>query len=234
MSDMERLEVRLRAFAAAPDDGADWGDVLRKAGMATRDLPRRKLVLALAAAVVVAGSTVGVLVAVGTGHSPTRPAATGPTGLWDWTDFGSSPWFAQEQTTIEALRAGVPQIPLPNSPSANDGNVGTVWVSGDTASGQVAAAIYYPDAKIELLWTRTGLDYTGFPPAEQPMIDGVHAILLDRWYSPTSPNGAPDSRLSTLQLPVAPDHVLTLEGFVPATELVSVAETLIPSPGASG
>lgn len=80
MSEMERLEERLRTFGAASHDGANWEDVLRRAGrrLPVR-LPRRRLALAVAAAAVIVGTPLAIaFVAHGT-----RPGATGsggPTG----------------------------------------------------------------------------------------------------------------------------------------------------------
>src|SRR5207244_3149328 len=68
-------------FAAASDTGADWEDVLQRAGegFPARRFDRRPLVLALAAAIVVAASLVVVFVANGTRRtSPGSPA--GPNG----------------------------------------------------------------------------------------------------------------------------------------------------------
>ncbi len=80
MSEMERLEERLRAFAAAQDGGADWQDVLRRAGGRLRvPAPRRRLALALAVLVAAAAAVVGVLVT--SGRRPARAAAHGLTGV---------------------------------------------------------------------------------------------------------------------------------------------------------
>ena len=204
-----------------PEHRPGFFDDLRAALDTPSARPRVRLLL-VAAALVVAATAVGVLVTRGTREVP--PNSPTPGGAQTWTDFGSNPWGDHgRQTTVQDLRAGVPEIPLPNSPSTNDDNAGTVWVWGDPSSGHVAAAIYYPQAKIELLWTATGLDYTGFDATQQPTIDGVHAILL----GPETYG----SGLSVLNLPVGPDHVLMLEGLVPTTDLVSVAKTLAPSPG---
>jgi hypothetical protein len=82
MSDMDNIEQRLRAFAAAPDDGADWDDVLRRAGerFSPRRPSRRHLAVALVAAVAVAAAVVGVLVTRGTPTGATGNGATGSNG----------------------------------------------------------------------------------------------------------------------------------------------------------
>jgi hypothetical protein len=81
MSDTDNIEQRLRAFAAAPDDGADWEDVVRRSGkrLSPQRLPRRRRAFTLAAAVVVAAALAGVLVTRGT--QPVRTGAGGPGGL---------------------------------------------------------------------------------------------------------------------------------------------------------
>jgi hypothetical protein len=52
MSDIPELEQRLRAFAAAPDESANWDDVRQRA-RAARRVPRRRVALALAACVAI-------------------------------------------------------------------------------------------------------------------------------------------------------------------------------------
>jgi hypothetical protein len=166
MSDTESLEKRLREFAATRDDGADWEDVVRRAGerLSPRRIPRRRLAVAIAAAVVVVASVVGLLVTRGT-----RPVATGPTGSYCLVPTvcppsggstgltgptgaagpglggvgmeapdGSNPWGTHgRQITIDELRAEAPYVPLPSSELANDGNVGTVWVWDHTSDQNV-------------------------------------------------------------------------------------------------
>jgi hypothetical protein len=143
-------------------------------------------------------------------------------GVSTWTDFGSKPPWSLDWSawTIPQLAANAPYLPLPNTTDANANNVGTVWVAPSPLTVApntpgVIAAIYYPTAKVELFWSGGGLDYTGASQWEQT-IDGVRALVMP---------GQP----SRLVLPTA-SHVLTLEGFVPASELVSVAESLTPSP----
>lgn len=77
MSEMERLEERLRAFGSGSDGGADWGDVLHRAGsrVGARHVPRRRLVLAVAAAVVLVGAAVALAVSW-----PAKTGSASPTG----------------------------------------------------------------------------------------------------------------------------------------------------------
>jgi hypothetical protein len=258
MSETDRLEARLRAFAATPNDGADWDDVRRRAeGRLSVSVPRRRLVLALAAVVVVAASVTGVLVTRGTRPGATdaggcssaliwscpgpsgpsgQPGAVGPGRVPD----GSNLWGQHgRQISIADLHAEAPYIPLPSSDLANDSSVGTVWVWDHTSDsqvpvGHVAAVVWYPGSGIELLWTGSGLDYSGLEPGQEQTIDGVRAMVLarDQTVGPTGASGPHGAlALSVLNLPVGPDHVLELDGIVPERELIDVARTLSPSPG---
>ena len=58
MSEMERLEARLRALGAAPDNGTEWDDVLRRAGerFSAQRYTRRRLAVALVTAVALVAS----------------------------------------------------------------------------------------------------------------------------------------------------------------------------------
>ncbi|MDX6482119.1 MAG: hypothetical protein QOG85_2629 [Gaiellaceae bacterium] len=242
MSDHD-IEQRLRALASAPDDGADWEDVLRRADE-RHSVPRvlrRRLALAVAAALVVAGSVLGTVVAGGT-----RPVqkiltiSTGPTapvGPAPFLNFeppnNTNPWGDNgRQITIDGLRADVPQIPLPNAPSANDGNAGAVWLWKDSASGRVvAASVYYPQAKMELVWSSVGLLYS-YSGMKQRTVDGVRAILFSIAYEGSGPTGSPPppDPLVGLSLPVGPSHAVALDGFVSESDLISIAHTLSPAP----
>jgi hypothetical protein len=109
MSDMQSIEQRLREFAAAPDDGADWEDVLRRSGNRVWGLrfPRRRLAHALAAALVVIASVAGALVAratesgptggIGSTHCDTPPGVACPSrgGTWPPDDVDFSTLHAQ-------------------------------------------------------------------------------------------------------------------------------------------
>jgi hypothetical protein len=233
-----QLEQRLQEFAVSPDDG-DWNEVIRKAGGARR-IPRRRLVLALALAVCVVIAVPAVVLGLrsnGGSHSsggggPAGPATVRvPDGSNLWGQYG-------RQISIDDLRAEAPYVPLPDSPLANDSNVGTVWVWDHTSDPRtpvdhVAAVVYYPASGIELLWTGTGFDYSGFPSR---MIDGVRASLLPRDWSAKGPTGATGTAangpsVSSLRLPVGADETLTLDGVVAENELIDVARTLSPSPG---
>jgi len=94
MSDTPNIEQRLREFAAARGGGADWDDVLRRAGgrFSVQRFPRRRLALALAAAVLVAAGSGGILfVASGARLAMKGPSAwaaigvAGPTGAFGVT-----------------------------------------------------------------------------------------------------------------------------------------------------
>jgi hypothetical protein len=235
---MQILEERLGAWAAGADDSGDWKDVLRRADdrPSTRNYSRRRLALAFAVVVVAVGSSLaGVFLVHGTGPAPTGPGGPGAPSLGSPPD-GSNPWGEHgRQITIDELRAEAPSVPLPDSPPANDSNVGTVWVWDHTSDatvpeGHVAAAVFYPASGIQLLWTATGFDYTGFP---SQMIDGVRAGLIPREQTGIGPTGMRVTRwpVSTLRLPVGAGAVLQLGGDVPESLLIDVAHTLRPSPG---
>jgi hypothetical protein len=243
MSETQRLEERLVTWAAAPAEGMDWEEVLRRAGerSVVRPFSPRRLAFALAAVVVLVGGSLAAAFLVDRpGPAPTGPLGAGglggarvriPDGSNLWGQYG-------RQISIDDLRAEAPYVPLPNSPLANDDNVGTVWVWDHTSDpqtpvGHVAVVVYYPGSGIELLWTRGSPEYGGFPSR---MIDGVRASLLPGNWHAAGPTGAAGTtpgpqELSTLRLPVGSDETLTLDGVVPESELIDVAETLTPSPG---
>jgi hypothetical protein len=243
MSEEQRLEQRLGAWGATPLEAGDWMDVLRRAGErpVVRRFSRRRLAFALAAVVVLVGGSLAAAFFVDrSGSAPTGPLGPGKPGdLTSSPPDGSNPWGQWgRQITIDELRAEAPYIPLPNSELANDGNVGTVWVWDHTSDptlpeGHVAAAVFYPGSGIELLWTGSGLDYTGLRPGEEQTIDGVQAIILagDQSVGPTGATGYNFPAVSVLNLPVGPNHVLQMDGTVPGSELIDVARTLSPSPG---
>lgn len=81
MNDDQRLEQRLEAWAAAPDDPSDWGDVLQRAGgrLSAQSLARRRFAFALAAVVMVAVAAGGIFV-VTRGTAPAKTVSRGPTG----------------------------------------------------------------------------------------------------------------------------------------------------------
>ena len=224
MTDIPNLEQRLRKLAAAPDD-ADWTDVLKRAGerLPARPFSRRRLVLALAAVVVIAAALAGVF--VGLGERPTGP--TGPSAVVVGpppSPAGNNPFGPDgRQITIAQLRNEAPYIPLPDSDLANDDNAGTVWVRDYASDSNVPerytwAAVYYPDSGIELRWGRGTYECT-----YGPVVDGVHACVQSG-HDTTGAQGA--SALSMLVLPLLPDAVATLEGKVPESDLINVAETL--------
>src|SRR5947209_4791236 len=100
---MDRLEERLRAFSAESGADADWEDVRRRAGgrLSPRRVSRRHLAVALAAAVVVLASAIGVLIPRGARVDSTRPSGpvgptspVGPTGAPGpiRSPAGANPW----------------------------------------------------------------------------------------------------------------------------------------------
>jgi hypothetical protein len=247
MSETERLEERLRAFAAVSDDSADWGDVLRRAGerLANPAFARRRLVLAVAAVVVLVGSLAVFLATLRTGGTvpPSGGGRTGhgPTGAMGATGpvVGMGPTGDRHAITIDDLRAEAPYVPLPSSELANDGTIGRVSVVDHASDstipeGDLTVVVYYPASRIRLVWTRGRLNVNA---SYLRMIDGVPAFLVPGYAGRirVGPTGSTTTRafhsLSTIYLPVGPDQLLTLEAPVPATELIDVAQTLRPWPG---
>ena len=78
MSDTERLEARLREFAAPSEHALDWDDVRQRAGErpATSRVARRRLAVVLAVIVMLVAAGGSVFFAT----RGTRPARTGRTG----------------------------------------------------------------------------------------------------------------------------------------------------------
>lgn len=89
MSEEQRLEARLRAWAAASDNAGNWSDVLRRAGErpSARNIARRRLVLAYAIAAVMVAAVVVGLVLVTRGGRPGPEGSKGMTGLTGPTGY---------------------------------------------------------------------------------------------------------------------------------------------------
>ena len=232
----ERLEQRLRKFAEAPNE-PNWEDVIRRASLTRprtvrRGVSRGRLALVVAACIVIA--VAAAVFGAFSGTSGERGAG-GPSGdsARFFTDFGADPFTPDgEQVTYAQVLADAPYIPLPHSSLANPGNVGTVWAAQEQRvwppgpTEGLAVAIYYPSSGVELQVTPGRLNFAGTAADEQQTIDGIPALVLEGGKSYAS-------KLSQVQIPVAPDQLLRLEGFVPASELVAVAKTLAPTPGST-
>ena len=169
MSEQERLEERLRAFGAAPDEGSDWDDVRRRAEGRFRARPSRKLTLVLAAAIVAAASLTGVFGTRGTrsdatgcssgliwscpGPSGPNGGTSGPTGVAGPTGGPTlvHPLAGGHQVSLSDAEStlGWP-IVLPNTSEVSASDLGAVWVLlappvGPTAGeGASAAAVTFP------------------------------------------------------------------------------------------
>lgn len=197
---------------------------------------RRRVALALAVCVAAA-----VPAAVFGGlFSSSNPAPTSGPNVAEttdiWKDFGGNPFgMGAEQISYDQLHAQAPYIPLPDSPLANAGNAaGTVWIITAEVlreqsipapgNGLVGAGIYYPSSGIELVWYYGPHDYLhGSTPDQRQTVDGVTALVLAH---------VRQTDVAQVTLPVG-DNRLTLEGLTPGVstdELVSVAQTLSPSP----
>ncbi len=190
MSEMERLETRLRALGADPGGDADWDDVLHRAGngFGARQIPQRRLVLAVAVTVALA-AIVGGAITLGV----TRPAKTGspgvgPTGRIGQTGgggltgrtgvtgvagpFGEStlahplPW-GQKVSLSDAARMLGGAIVLPDTPDVTPSDVGAVWADrapavGPTAGANgAAAAVVFPSQGLMIRYVR--------PPVPDPL-----------------------------------------------------------------
>ena len=127
MSDIPNLEQRLRAFAATPDTGADWEDVLQRVGeRLSQRSPRRRLVLALVAALVVAASVIGFLAV--TENRPAPTVSAGPTGP-------AGPTGATGITGLEGP-TGAEGPTGPHGPTGHVGPTGATAATG--ATGRVS------------------------------------------------------------------------------------------------
>jgi hypothetical protein len=168
VSDERSLDERLSAWAAAPEDGRDWEDVLRRAGVRRRHFPQRPFVLALAAAIVVAATLVGLFVVRATrtgGAGP--PGCIGPTG---------------------------PSGAIPPNPCTPSGVLGATGVNGATgegptghrgATGQIGATGAAPGPS-----GRVGP--TGFPfPSTSRIVFGPVGFSADELKAKALTLGAP-------------------------------------------
>lgn len=237
----EALETRLREYALGPDE-ADWNDVVRRAQSSRhkagdgRWTKRGRLSLAIATGIALALGTA--VASFELSSSSSQKAGGGARGdaARLWTNFGGNAFGSDgQQISYGELVAQDPSIPLPDSPLANSQNVGAIWVVPEkvlrdeglpqaTGSG-LAAAVYYPSSGIELLWIPGPLPYAS--PDLTQTLDGVQALVLPR---------VGETNVAQVSLRVG-GHRLTLEGFTPtvtASDLVSVAQTLSPSPSSDG
>ncbi|HEY2354403.1 MAG TPA: hypothetical protein VGH79_05850 [Gaiellaceae bacterium] len=130
MSEMERLEERLRAFGAAPDDGADWSDVRRRSGHARR-FPRRRVALAFAACVVIATLLIAFVGVDGGG----RGRKAGPAGGL----APPNPLFVTPNFSDGALRS-ITVNASPDTPSATAEL--EIWHAAPDASTGVSELVF--------------------------------------------------------------------------------------------
>lgn len=137
MNDEPDLERRLGAWASAPNEAADWEDVLRRAGVPRWRPARPRPTLAFAFAALVVTAVVGVVLAYGTRPSATGPAGptgatgvSGPTG----TDGPTGPTLAHplggdEVSLGDAENVFGGRIVLPDTPQVGPADVGKVWLT---------------------------------------------------------------------------------------------------------
>lgn len=181
-----------------------------------RRSPANRLVAvaALAVAVVAAGVWAG-LSLTGSAHSRSGPEAP---QLWPGVlgvnIFGTD----GARVSLSQLRADVSYaFPLPDSPLANAGNLGDIWE--DTATH--AFTIYYPSSGIELVYSGTGVDFTGFPASEIQSIGGIKSLVF-----PAGTFGAGDKYTQVL-VPLPGGHLVSLYGAEPVADLTSVAASIV-------
>lgn len=214
---------------------------LRESGLKAPFWSNRRFAAALACALALAG--LGALFGLGALTSSTHPCtgASGPPGSgaqgddpYVWTNLGADPFpTGSQEVTYQGLIAESCRIPLPHSLLASPEKAGTVWTISeqrlleiglpDAKGNGVAAAVYYPDSGIELIWFPGGLNTGATTPDEYQMIDGVQGLVQ----APV-----PRSHLARIDLAVGA-HRLRLEGLMPGVsvaELREVARTLTPSP----
>ena len=184
MSDIPKLEQRLRGFAAADDEGLNWEDVQRRAeGLPpTRRFSRKQLVFVLAATLLAAASVVGVLVSRETGTGAIggrclvasacgpRIGPSGTTGPQGTMGPGPSPTLAHplglpgaEQVSLsDAVSALGGRLVLPDTPQASPTDVGTVWLSGPNlgptlGNSRAVAAVTFPAAGVWVNYQQSDL-----------------------------------------------------------------------------
>ncbi|MDX6480492.1 MAG: hypothetical protein QOG85_1002 [Gaiellaceae bacterium] len=185
---------------------------------------RRRPVLAVLVSVALLGAGFGVTALLRTSQRqvsqvPTKstqsqPGAAGPSFL----EVGPDPFGpASEAVTLDQLEAAMSHpIAIPDSPLANRGNVGDVWLNTETG----AAVAYWPSSGIEIVWGGIGVDYSGVPAENIRTINGVRAIL-----QPASEFGA-DFPTSFLLFPEPDGHGVSLATNGSIDDLIAVAETL--------
>ena len=224
MSETQMLEQRLREFAAAPDDAVDWEDVLRRAGerFSPPRLPRRRLALALAAAILVAGAVVGLFVAHGprTGRTsstgangPVIPPVT-PIALGDASTALGAPVVLPDASLAPASDATASEQCFPISKSSSSCHVTVSFQSQDLRIRYQRATssdgLPYYQSVVD---TNTN--------AEVVYICGVPALLIT-----ATPND-PDSTGSYVEFFVGGTRIVVIDQSADAATVESLAKSII-------
>ena len=183
---------------------------------ARRSSRRRLTAFAAAGVAALVGAGFGVHALL---HAPQPPRAStqqrpGAVRLRE-IKFGVDPFGQSGETiTLDQLQGAASHpIAIPDSPLANSGNVGNVWIN--TVTG--GAAAYWPSSGIEIFWGGTGVDYSGFSAEDIQTINGVKVILQP---------ATGDYPTSELLFPEPDGHLVELATNGSIDDLIAVAETL--------
>ena len=173
MSEMERLEARVREFASAPGDALDWDDVLRRAGnMAEPGLrrrtswrvSRRMLVMAAAALLLlVAGSAIAALSVREDGAPVQFAPTTGRRRRSAMTRLRSSPQSRDACPDVRSIRLSHDAIPNESGKGTTDYLIAHVDIAAAADNGpSYARASWESDLVIGALFT--GFTQAGLAP----------------------------------------------------------------------
>jgi hypothetical protein len=150
-------------------------------------------------------------------HGPSRSSSPSGSGLGVNDPAGTNPFGSDGRSvSMSQLSSAAASIPTPTSALANSGNVGSVWLS---ASGN-SAALYYPASGIELMVVRGTLDTANAPSGTAQTINGFPALVY-----PGVPDASP-AVPAEVMIDLGNNRVIELMGARPASDLVSVAQTL--------
>jgi hypothetical protein len=200
-----------------------WPDVLERSRVSSpssRRPTRKVAILAVAAVVTATAAGLGIssLVGKAPAHMTKSTARPGP-GAGRLSagsiTLGANP-FGQDgkSVTLSQLASdSTYAIPLPNSPLANSGNVGSAWENASTH----AAVVYYPSSGIELWYGGTGVDLNSAPASEIKTIGSVQGLVV--------PAGTM-TQFAEVDLPLPGNHLVTLYSSGPVSDLVSVATSI--------
>jgi len=231
MSDEQMLEQRLSKFAAAPDGAGDWADVLRRAGehLPTRRSSRQRLVLALAAAILVAGTVVGVFVAHGlrTGRT-TSTGANGPV----------VPPVTPIALTDASAALGAPVVlPDPSLAPGTDATASEQCFPISESASSCDVTVSFPSQGLRIRYQRStssdGLPYYQSvvdtnTNAEIVYLSGVPALLIT-----ATPND-PNSSGSYIDVVVGGTRIVIIDRSADAATVETLAKSIVDQVNATG